>query len=71
MPEPPFASIFVPQYDEGILSLLIRNLPPLHARLTSTGKRATAWQMIRNPSPDRLIPANDNQGPDGGSLMGC
>jgi hypothetical protein len=49
--ETPFAGIFGPKHDEESFDLLMLNFLPLHAGLTSTGKRAAAWRMMLNRSP--------------------
>lgn len=49
--ETPPAGIFGPKHDEDPFDLLMLNFLPLHAGLTSTGKRAAAWRMMLNRSP--------------------
>lgn len=49
--ETPSAGIFDREHDDEFFDLLVLNFLALHARLTSTGKRAAAWQMMLNRSP--------------------
>ena len=49
--ETPSAGIFDREHDDEFFDLLVLNFLALHALLTSTGKRAAAWQMMLNRSP--------------------